>query len=56
MKSCAKNTPKKIIEIVSYVYKSLMIRKLELFNNKDAILNFDHIAMHCGLSMEIQLF
>ena len=29
---------------------------IEFFNNSDAILNFEHIAMHCGLSRVIQLF
>ena len=29
---------------------------VEFFNNSDAILNFEHIAMHCGLSRAIQLF
>ena len=29
---------------------------IEFFNNSDAILNFGHIAMHCGLSRVIQLF
>ena len=38
------------------MYIKVMISKLELFNNKEGILNFEHIAMHCGLSMEIQLF
>ena len=26
---------------------------IEFFNNSDAILNFEHIAMHCGLSRVI---
>ena len=29
---------------------------IEFFNNSDAILNFEHIAMHCGLSRVILLF
>ena len=29
---------------------------IEFFNNGNAILNFEHIAMHCGLSRVIQLF
>ena len=29
---------------------------IEFFNNSDAIFNFEHIAMHCGLSRVIQLF
>ena len=29
---------------------------IEFFNNSDDILNFEHIAMHCGLSRVIQLF
>ena len=29
---------------------------IEFFNNSDAILNFEHIAMHCGLFRVIQLF
>ena len=26
---------------------------IDLFNNNDAILNFEHIAVHCGLSRVI---
>ena len=29
---------------------------IEFFNNSDAILNFEHIAMHCGLSRVISKF
>ena len=29
---------------------------IEFFNNSDAILNFEHIAMHCGLSRVILPF
>ena len=29
---------------------------IDLFNNSAAILNFEHIAMHCGLSRVILLF
>ena len=29
---------------------------IEFFNNSDAILNFENIAMHCGLSRVILLF
>ena len=29
---------------------------IEFLNNSDAILNFEHIAMHCGLSRVIQVF
>ena len=30
--------------------------RIDLFNNSAAILNFEHIAMHCGLSRVILLF
>ena len=29
---------------------------IEFFNNSDAILNFKHIAVHCGLSRVIKVF
>ena len=32
------------------------VPRIEFFNNSDAILNFEHVAMHCGLSRVIQLF
>ena len=34
----------------------LQTLSIEFFNNSDAILNFEHIAMHCGISRVIQLF
>ena len=30
-----------------------MLSLIEFFNNSDAILNFEHIAVHCGLSRVI---
>ena len=32
------------------------VHSIEFFNNSAAILNFEHIAMHCGLSRVILLF
>ena len=36
--------------------QGVRVNSIEFFNNNDAILNFEHIAMHCGLSRVIQLF
>ena len=45
------------IQIRDYIKTRAVTKALiEFFNNSDAIFNFEHIAMHCGLSRVIQLF
>ena len=56
--TCTRNTKTRehIIDPSSLLVHRSLIHRINLFINRDAILNFEHIAMYCGVSRVIQLF